>query len=231
WPRSTSHAVFHAAAALANTLREGHDVLIPEAERFLPWFPGFERRVRAAPVPEGEASYHGDLLEHLQVEVRLMREYLDQKEEEQARAREAELRRVVEASRRRDMERQAEIRRQELERQKEAAWRDAERQQPAVHPPVVHAAALAAFTLRPQLPGRPLDDEVILPEARLRTLMDYVLLLKQLSGGGADVLAVFAAHGLTVESWTAECTAWGQALTGRLELGLRFGELMAAPWA
>ncbi|WP_164008601.1 hypothetical protein [Pyxidicoccus trucidator] len=234
WPRSTSHAAFYAAAALANTLREGHDALIPEVERFLPWFPDFERRVRAAPVPEGESSYHRDLLEDLHVEVRLMREYLDRKAEDDAREREAELRRVVEESRRRDLERQAELRRvveesrrRDLERQAD----DARRQEPALHLPAMHIAALAAFTLRPQLPGRPIDDEVILPDARLPTLMDYVLLLKQLSGGGADVLAVFAAHGLTVESWTAEATAWGRAMTGRMELGLRFGELMAAPWA
>ncbi|MBZ4418843.1 hypothetical protein [Myxococcus sp. RHSTA-1-4] len=230
WPRSTSHAVFNAAAALCNTLREGHDALIPEVERFLSWFPGFERRVRAAPVPEGESSYHRDLLEDLHVEVRMMKESLDRwaeaearRREAEAREREAELQRVVEASRRRDRERQAEAARRDAERQREAL---AGLLSPSVEP----ISPPSAFSPRPRVPGRPIDDEVIFPGARLRTLMDYARLLKAMSGS-SDVLAVFAAHGLTVESWTAEATAWGQAMTGRMELGLRFAELMAAPWA
>lgn len=219
WPRSTSHAVFLAASALCSSLREGHDALIPEVERFLAWLPDFERRVRAAPVREGESGYRKDLLDDLHVDARLMREYLEQKAEAEARQREAELRRLVEESRRRDLERHA-----------EAARRAAERLQEELSRRPSAPVKLPAIGLLPQVPGQSIDDEVIFPEGRLRTLMDYARLLKAMSGS-SDVMAVFSAHGLTVESWTAECTAWGRAMTGRMELGLRFGELMAAPWS
>lgn len=227
WPRSTSLAVSWAAAALSGPLRGGNDALAPQAERFLSWFPGFEQRVLAAPPADGESSYHRHFLEDIHVDVKLMRESLDrlreveeQRREAEERARRAELERRVAESRRRDLERQAEAARREAERMRE----ELERQ---LAPPV---QTVAPVSLWPQVPARPVDDEVILPEARLRTLMDYVRLLKTMSVS-ANVLEVFAAHGLTVASWTAESTAWGQAMVKRPELGLRFGELMAAPWA
>ncbi|MFP2933780.1 hypothetical protein ACLESO_53330, partial [Pyxidicoccus sp. 3LG] len=92
------------------------------------------------------------------------------------------------------------------------------------------AASLVA-TLLPGVPGESIDEEVIFEGARLSTLLGYVRLLKALSGGGADVMALFAAQGLTVEAWTAEATAWGQAMIRRPDLAMRFGALMTAPWS
>ena len=53
-------------------------------------------------------------------------------------------------------------------------------------------------------------------------------LIKGLSLG--DPLKAIAVAGLDMSSWAALATAWGQAMMGRVELGLRFGELMLAPW-
>jgi hypothetical protein len=222
WPRSTSLAVSYAAAVLSGELRSGADALAPEAERFLAWFPDFERRVLAAPPAEGESSYHRHFLEDLHVDVRLMRERLVRLREDAERAREEELRRKVAESRRRDEERRAEAARLDAERRAEEA-RIHSAKLLASLPPVTTVLPL------PGVPGLPIDDEVILDGARLPTLMHYVRLLKAMSGG-ADVLALFAAHGLTVETWTVECNAWGQAMIRRPDLAMRFGALMAAPW-
>jgi hypothetical protein len=82
--------------------------------------------------------------------------------------------------------------------------------------------------LHPRIDTKALDSEPIFPGKALPTLLDYVRLLKTMGLG--DPLKAMASVGLDVAGWTAEATAWGQALTGRLELGLRFGELMTAPW-
>ncbi len=58
--------------------------------------------------------------------------------------------------------------------------------------------------------------------------MDYVRLLKVMGRG--NPLQVMAAAGLDASTWAAEATAWGQVMTQRMELGMRFGELYSAPW-
>ncbi|MFP2933477.1 hypothetical protein ACLESO_51690, partial [Pyxidicoccus sp. 3LG] len=115
WPRSTSLAVSYAAAVLSGMLRNGDDTLVPEAERFLAWYPDFERRVLAAPASEGESDYRRHFLEDIDVDVRMMRERLDRLREDEEQEREAELRRRVEESRRRDAERRAEAARLDAE--------------------------------------------------------------------------------------------------------------------
>lgn len=236
-PRTTSLAVFYAAAGLANAFRAGADELAPEVERFLEWFPGFERRVQTTPPETNDRAPRRDFLEELHTEVRLMRERLEALREEADLQWQEELRRKVEESRRRDMERQAreaEQAAEEARRKAEEARRvlEAQRAEQAAH----LAATLgqtsepepAARKLRPRIDSKSIDMEIIFPGKALPTLLDYARLLKTLGLG--DPLKALSSAGLDMAGWVAEATAWGQALTGRLELGLRFGELMTAPW-
>ncbi|MCP3058819.1 hypothetical protein LXT21_08550 [Myxococcus sp. K38C18041901] len=237
WPRSTSHAVFLAAAPLAGGLRSGHDALVPGAERFLAWFPGFEARVLAASSPEAESSYHRDLLEDLRVEVRLMREALERRAQEAESQRQAELLKRVEESRRRDRERQQELARREAEAAAlEAARARAEQE--------AHQARLAdalerlgprpvqlrRFDASPQVELLPIDVEVIFPGATMASVLDYSRTLKALSGAG-DWMELLAANGLSMTTWSTEARAWGEAMIRRPELGLRFSQLFHAPWS
>ncbi|WP_426733446.1 hypothetical protein [Myxococcus faecalis] len=237
WPRSTSHAVFLAAAPLAGALRSGHDALVPDAERFLAWFPGFEARVLAASSPEAESSYQRDLLEDLHVEVRLMREALERRAEEAEALRQAELRRRVEESRRRDQERQLELARLEVEAAAHEAVR-ARAEQEAHQARLADALArlgprpaqLRRFDASPQVELLPIDVEVIFPGATMASVLDYSRTLKALSGNG-DWLELLAANGLSMTSWSTEARAWGEAMVRRPELGLRFSQLFHAPWS
>jgi hypothetical protein len=127
------------------------------------------------------------------------------------------------------MERQA----REAERQAEEARRKAEElQRPAEEARRVMEAQRAPEVplpfLRPRILSKPIDSEIIVPGKALPTLLDYVRLVKSMSLG--DPLKAFSSAGLDMASWAAEATAWGQAMVGRQELGLRFGELMTAPW-
>ncbi|WP_049872405.1 hypothetical protein [Myxococcus hansupus] len=115
WPRATSLAVSYAAAALSGALRQGHEALVPEAERFLSGFQNLMDRVRAAPASVREERYSRDFLADIEVDARLMREHLERLREQEEEAREAELRRRVDESRRRDLERQARQRQDEAE--------------------------------------------------------------------------------------------------------------------
>jgi hypothetical protein len=230
-PRTASLAVFYAAAALANAFRAGEDWLEPEVEHFLEWFPGFEHRVLTSRPEEDERGPRRHFLDELYTEIRLMRERLAAMREEEERGRQQEAWRQAEEFRRHDLERQAELARREAEeaqraaaeaqRAAMAAYYAAEAQQAA------EAQALMA-SLRPRIESRPIDTELLFPENRLRTLVDYVRLLKVMSR--VNPVLVMAAAGLDVSAWSAEATAWGQAMTRRMELGMRFGELFAAPW-
>ncbi|MFY1827652.1 hypothetical protein ACN47A_17155 [Myxococcus fulvus] len=237
WPRSTSHAVFLAAAPLAGGLRSGHDALVPDAERFLAWFPGFEARVLAAPSPEAESSYQRDLLEDLHVEVRLMREALERRAEEAESQRQAELQRRVEESRRRDRERQLELARREAEVAEQEAER-ARAEQEAHQARLADALARLGprpvqtrrFDASPRVEPLPMDVEIIFPGATMASVLDYSRILKALSVGG-DSLEVLAANGLSVTAWGTEARAWVDAMMRRPELSLRFSQLFHAPWS
>jgi hypothetical protein len=236
-PRTASLAVFYAAAALANAFRGGADALAPEAGRFLEWFPGFEQRLQAAPGEVDDRAPRRLFLEEIHTEVRLMRERLDAAREEEDWKWQKQMRRRVEESRRKDLERQA----RDAERAEEEARRTAEELQRAIEADR-HAAelqrmqaalqpwdtAVSLTVLRPRIVGKPIDIEVIFPGKALPTLLDYVRLLKSLGLG--DPMKAITSAGLDMASWAAEATAWGNAMVGRLELGLRFGELMTAPW-
>lgn len=236
-PRTASLAVFYAAAALANAFRAGADALEPEVERFLAWFPGFERRVQTTPPEADDRAPRRDFLEELHTEVRLMRERLDALREEAERQRQQEQRRKEAEARRQEMERQA----REAEQAAEEARRKAEEARRVLEAqraerPVRQGFELgpspetetAPRRLQPRIDSKALDTEPLFPGKALPTLLDYVRLLKTMGLG--DPLKAMASVGLDVAGWTAEATAWGQALSGRLELGLRFGELISAPW-
>ncbi|MCP3102069.1 hypothetical protein LZ198_24685 [Myxococcus sp. K15C18031901] len=236
WPRSTSHAVSWASSPLNNALRAGHDFLIPAVEHLLAWFPDFERRVLAAPVPPEESSTHRHLLEDIHVDLRMMTEHLERRREEEEHQREQELRRRVEESRRRDLERQRALQAQQAEQARLEA--EQRRQEQEAHRLRLLAAVEAVGSLpapprasppNPRVEVGPLDDEPLLPGARLSTLMDYARILKSMSTGG-DVLATLASFGLSVEAWSTEAHAWGQVMLRRPDVGTRFAQLMAAPW-
>ncbi|MCE9673108.1 hypothetical protein LY474_35410 [Myxococcus stipitatus] len=234
WPRSTSHAVSWAAGPLNNALREGHDFLIPQVERFLEWFPDFERRVLAAPVPDEESSYQRHLLEDIHVDVQMMRRYLEQRREDAERERELELRRRVEESRRRDQERQLALQHEEAERARQEAERrrqalEAHRLRLLATADIVPPPARRVPVGVPRVQAAPLDEEPLLPGARLATLMDYARLLKAMMASG-DMLGVLASWDLSLQDWSTEAREWTQVMVRRPDVTLRLGQLMAAPW-
>ncbi|QSQ11152.1 hypothetical protein [Myxococcus landrumensis] len=221
WPRSTSHAVFLAAAPLCGALRQGHAVVVPDVERFLAWVPDIERRVREAPVRDAESSYHNDLLSDLHVEVRLMCEWLERFREAEEAERQAALMRRVSASRIKDQELQL----QALQQQTGAV--EATATTPT--PPRRLGGGMARWAL-PDLKPVPLDSEVVLPGMALETLFDFARVLQALRTRN-DALEVFATHGLSVEEWSAQAKAWGEVMTQRRDLCLRFAQLLEAPWS
>ncbi|AGC42196.1 hypothetical protein MYSTI_00847 [Myxococcus stipitatus DSM 14675] len=216
WPRSTSHAVFLAAASLCGWLRQGHVLVVPDVERFLAWVPDFERRVREAPVHADESSYHNDLLADLHVEVRMMSEWLERFREAEEVERQAALMRRVEASRLKDHELQL-----------QALQQGAGGIDPA---PPRRVGGGRALWVMPELQLVPLDSEVVLPGVALETLMDFARVLQALRTQ-SDALEVFSAHGLSVEEWSAQAKDWGQVMTQRRDLCLRFAELLEATWS
>ena len=223
-PYTASLGAFYAVSALVNAFRDGEDWLRPEVERFLEWFPGFEHRVLVSPPEKDERAPLRHFLEELHTEARLVREIQEAEREQEERAHEQELRRQAEEAQRLEMERrQQEAQREAAEAQRAAmaAYHAVEAQQAA------EAEALMA-SLCPRIESKPIDTELLFPDKRLRTLVDYVRLLKVMSL--ANPLQVMAAAGLDASTWAAEATAWGQAMVQRMELGMRFGELFAAPW-
>jgi hypothetical protein len=216
-PWIASLGVFYAAAALDNAFRAGEDWLADEAERFIEWFPRFEQRVLATPAEVDRRAPQRPFLEEIHTELRLMSERLEVAREEAERQWQRELQQRVADSRRRDLERQA----RDLERA--AAETLISR-----HIPPSELPPVPGLALRPRIDSKPIDGEVIFPGKPLPTLVDYVRLLKELGLG--DPMKALASAGIDVATWAAVATAWGQAMMGRMELGLRFGELMAAPW-
>ncbi|NTX54198.1 hypothetical protein HUA74_30200 [Myxococcus sp. CA051A] len=229
WPRSTSHAVSSASAPLNNALRQGHDFLIPDVERFMAWLPDFERRVREAPVAEAESSYHRDLLEDIHVDVKMMGEYLERRRDEEERRRQDELRRRVEESRRRDQQRQMELAQLEADRIRQEQEAHRARLMSAVAQMGTPMSPERWFQSSPRVDAQDLDTEVILPGATLGTLLEYARVLKAMSVCG-NSLEVFEARGLSIADWSTEAQAWIQAMMRRPELSVRFAQLLTAPW-
>ncbi|QAT82327.1 hypothetical protein EJ065_0722 [Corallococcus coralloides] len=228
-PRTASLSVSKGAMALRNGLESRdasiRDVLDAELEHFESWLPAFEERVHATPSPREESNIHHDFLDDTHNALRMMRERRERRREDQERERQREIDRQVAESRRRDQERQLEVRRREAEalRARQAAEREQQETLSRVN------AQRLLVTLQPRVPLKPVDREVLFPESAFPTLVDYARMIKAMQQGG-DVMKLFETLGLTPATWAAQATAWGQVLVGRMDLGMRFGELLTAPW-
>jgi cellulose synthase operon protein C len=224
-PRTASLSVSKGAMALRNAL-ESRDadvvgVLDGELEHFEARFPAFERRVLATPSPPEESDVHRDFLDDTHGALRMMRERRERRREAEEREREREIARKVAESRRRDQERQAEDARRAAEAQ--AAVREQQEVLARVE------AQRLLVTLQPRVPPAPVDREVLFPQSAFPTLVDYARMIKAMQRG-ADVMKLFDTLGLTPVTWAAQANAWGQMMVGRMELAMRFGELLQAPW-
>ncbi|WP_223641953.1 hypothetical protein [Corallococcus sp. EGB] len=228
-PRTASLSVSKGAMALRNGLESHHaqvlQVLDAELEHFESWLPAFEQRVRATPSPPEESNVHRDFLDDTHDALRMMRERRERRREEQERERQREIDRQVAESRRRDQERQRELQRRAAEELQARQAAEREQQETLAR---VEAQRLLV-TLQPRVPPKPVDLEVVFPESAFPTLVDYARMIKAMQKGG-DVMKLFDTLGLTPVTWAAQANAWGQAMVGRMELGMRFGELLTAPW-
>ena len=73
--------------------------------------------------------------------------------------------------------------------------------------------------------GYPIDVEVLLPEQPLKTLADYVGFMKRLGAGGNPV-ELMSRHGMDAQSYSQCAIAWGQLMSARTDVAIRFGQLM-----
>ncbi|MHA7627858.1 hypothetical protein [Corallococcus sp. M7] len=228
-PRTASLSVSKGAMALRNGLESRdastRDVLDAELEHFESWLPAFEERVRATPSPQEESNIHRDFLDDTHNALRMMRERRERRREDAERERQREIDRQVAESRRRDQERQREAQRREAEALQARQAVEREQQETLAR---VKAQRLLV-TLQPRVPLKDVDREVLFPESAFPTLVDYARMIKAMQQGG-DVMKLFETLGLTPATWAAQATAWGQAMVGRMDLGMRFGELLTAPW-
>jgi hypothetical protein len=71
-----------------------------------------------------------------------------------------------------------------------------------------------------------LDHLVILPEAPLKTLAEYVAFLRAMSTA-ADPTAVMASHGMTANPFTECMSLWGNLICSSNEIALRYGQLVS----
>ncbi|RKH45330.1 hypothetical protein [Corallococcus sicarius] len=225
-PRTASLSVSKGAWALLNAVESGDPRFLAELEHFESRLPSFEQRVRTTPSPPEESNIHRDFLDDTHDALRMMRERRARLQADAEHAREREIERRVAESRRRDQERQAEDARRAAEALQAAQALEREQQDVRAR---VEALRLLTDVL-PQVPSRPVDREVLFPGTALPTLLDYARLLKAMQGG-ADVLQLFQALGLTPATWATQANAWGQAMVGRMELAMRFAELLGARWA
>ncbi|RKG65962.1 hypothetical protein D7V80_21650 [Corallococcus sp. CA054B] len=228
-PRTASLSVSKGAMALRNGLESRdasiRDVLDAELEHFESWLPAFEERVRATPSPQEESNIHRDFLDDTHNALRMMRERRERRREDEERERQRAIDRQVAESRRRDQERQLEVQRRAAEALQARQAAEREQQDTLAR---VNAQRLLA-TLQPRVPLKDVDREVLFPESAFPTLVDYARMIKAMQQGG-DVMKLFETLGLTPATWAAQSTAWGQLLVGRMELAVRFGELLGAPW-
>lgn len=245
-PRTAIAAVSRAAAVLVNAYREEPEPAMDAwVDTLRTRFAPFERRFRSARPESDSETGAENLLEDVETELRLAAEARDRREASARWAQEQARRRQEEAERQRREEEQRRQEREERERQLEVQRRQAEEQRQAQARAQQDADAMAARIaeavakaipktpsgpLQPRIPLEPLDSEPLLAGTPLPTLVDYVRFMKQMSTG-TDVMQLFAAHGLTVQTWPAIVNGWSAILTARTDVGMRFGALMAAPWA
>lgn len=159
--------------------------------------------IAAAPTPVSEEEARvTHLIDQIEVELRLARETEARIEERARDARE----RAAKKQRRED-----EARAQRAA-EEEAAQRSLDQAQ----------ALLASI---PKSAGSGVDNEPLVPDCALPTLADYAGFLKAMQAGG-DVMALFAAKGITPASWGAIASAWTNVLTTKPHLAMRFAELL-----
>jgi hypothetical protein len=71
------------------------------------------------------------------------------------------------------------------------------------------------------------DHLVMLPEAPLKTLAEYVAFLKAMNKT-KDPMAVITSHGMTVESFGECVSQWGEVISGNDALAVRYGQLVSS---
>jgi hypothetical protein len=169
---------------------------------------------RAATSPKDPNDSLRSFEEHWETLLRMVRESLEREEAAAARERErAEALAAREAERRRaEEERLAEAARLE-----QAAKRQLEEARQALSVQTASVADAGA--------GNPLDSEVLVFDHPIHTLRDYVAFMRALRSG-ADVMALFAQYGLTPTSWGACAGAWATVMTKRMDVALRFAQLL-----
>lgn len=169
-------------------------------------------QARAQTRPKDPGDSLATFEQQLETELRLAREVVEREEEraEREREREREKQRRADEAARRAAEQAEEARRREREAAEQLAQAKAALE--AARPPAGDAAAA-------------LDTEVLVPDQPIRTLADYVAFMRAMQRG-ADVMALFAQHGLTPVTWGACATAWAQVMTKRMDVAMRFAELL-----
>ncbi len=233
-PRTAAQAVWYAAETLANAFSGGAPELVPEAERFLEWFTGFEQRVRETPAERDNHAPANDFLKEIHSKVSVIRERLDLVRKAEERRRQDELRPGWKEKQQREQERQAreaaafaqgaearQHRREERQLKIEEARRAAEAER-------ARWTETRLETLRPRIESKPIDSEPIFPGKVLSTPLDYARLFKAMTLG--DQAKALASVGLDRHSLSEEALAWGQVAQKRPELRKRIKELMDAPW-
>lgn len=75
-----------------------------------------------------------------------------------------------------------------------------------------------------------LDHEVLLPGEALATLADYVACMKEI-GSASNPAEVMARHNLSVEQYGRCVSAWGDLISRRDDVGIRYAQLCAKAWS
>ncbi len=92
-------------------------------------------------------------------------------------------------------------------------------------PPADGTESATESQLPPQLEN--LDHEELLPGTALPTLGDYCRFLRAMNET-ANPMEVMAAHGLTMEQYLQCVSAWGELISRRDDVAMRYGQLIAA---
>ncbi len=94
-------------------------------------------------------------------------------------------------------------------------------------PPVPADSELFCSESQSQLALEALDNEVLLPGNPLPTLGEYCRFLKAL-GGAANPMEVMTGSGMTDDQYVQSVSAWGEVISRRDDVAIRYGQLMAA---
>lgn len=177
--------------------------------------------IRARTRPNDPADSLATFDQQIETELRLAAEVVEHEEDERARERERAL-----AAERRVAERRAAAEERAAAQRAVAEAHERDMAQRAADAAARLAAAQAAIAAATPAAGVvALDHEPLLAGHPLPTLADYAGVLRALQGG-ADVMALFAARGLTPQSWAACAGAWSALLAARPDIAMRFVALL-----